>query len=40
MAPALAELGHPLDDIVLLVQGEGSAVLAADRGVFLRAWGG
>ncbi len=35
--PALAELGHPLDDIVLLLQGEGSTVLALDRSLLLHA---
>ena len=37
MPLALAELGHPLDDIVLLLQGEGSTVLALDRSVLLHA---
>ena len=37
MPPALAELGHPLDGIVLLLQGEGSTVLALDRSVLLHA---
>ena len=35
MTPPLAKPGHSLDDIVFLVQGEGGAVLVADRGVVI-----